>query len=1194
MKECVLNMAEAKKKLKKKTKIRERHRTFVKKIITEARESIDSGESVDLKKLKSLKSTLLDKLSELKRLDGEVLEYLLDESKIDGEVNESCEFTSAIQECIVDLETALSSEKDQGQSQGVAFVSQSAGAGLNNTQTGTHASVSSVRRHAKLPKLELKKFYGNPIDWYPFWECFESAVHRNTALSGVDKFNYPNSLLVGSAAHVIAGLTLTSANYEKAVDLLKKRFGNRQVIISSHMEALTKIPKITSIHEVKRLRNLYDTVESHVRALESLEISQEMELQLRENCQHVSGDVSNKEPRFPNTSRRVPSDQPSTTSALFTEGGKNTHQGHWCTYCKGSHPSINCNVVTNISARKQILRQKGRCFRCLRTGHLANQCDNGKVCYICGWRHHASICENQGNENQAAHPGGSAATREGDAPTSSAATFQAPTTSMFINSKSSVLLQTARANISKPGNGKHSVNARIVFDSGSQRSYISENLQKALNLPITGQETLLIKTFGESTDKLRQCDIVQMAVETIDGMQIYVSAYVVPVICAPISNQIIESTQANYPHLQCLRLADSSHGNEELNIDILIGADFYWHFVSGGVVRGPGSAPIALSTKLGYVLSGPVGIPVPGQGDSTVNLTETHVLKVSSSVVEERNSFEGEIKHFWDLETLGIKPDEPSVYEKFIEDIVHDGERYEESHPLLPDNNQLSKLRLESLVRRLKSKPEVLKHYDSIFQDQLEKNIIEAVNQEEQPELGKVHYLPHREVIRLDKDTTKLRVLYDASAKRGGPILNDCLYSGPPLTPMIFDVMVRFRAHQIALTADIEKAFLNVAIAPEHRDFLRFLWIDDILTDNPQLVIRRFTRVVFGVNSSPFLLNGTIRHHLNSYLDSDPAFVEEVLHSMYVDDLASSKPDGTSAYDLYSKLKTRFKKAGFNMRKWLTNDQELANRINAEEDQGGSQQQPIPEFQQEDQTFSKSQFKCQENTEDLPRVLGTSWNHAADKLVFTFKNLTSHLTEEHVTKRIILSSIAKIFDPLGMLSPVFVAFKILFQEIFKKEIDWDTQLGGEVLKQWRSLLQDMQNISSFSIDRCYSSELNSLETSMIELHGFGDASERTFGGVVYLRIQSGNSEREIALWWITKIEKEFKPFVQNRVVEIRKLISPDLWKYVPTDQNPADVASRGCKASRLKDDKTWWEGPDFLTKGSERLAKSEGVWGQGL
>ena len=146
---------------------------------------------------------------------------------------------------------------------------------------------------------------------------------------------------------------------------------------------------------------------------------------------------------------------------------------------------------------------------------------------------------------------------------------------MVVNSKSSVLLKTARANVSKPGNGERFVNARMVFDCGSQRSYISKNLQKTLNLPITGQDTPLIKTFRESTAKLRRCDIVQMAVEADDGMQVHVSAYVVPVICAPISNEIIEFTQVNYPHLPCLRLADNSHGDEELNIDILIGADFY-------------------------------------------------------------------------------------------------------------------------------------------------------------------------------------------------------------------------------------------------------------------------------------------------------------------------------------------------------------------------------------------------------------------------------------------------------------------------------------------------------------------------------------------------------------------------------------------------------------------------------------------
>ncbi|XP_015750818.1 PREDICTED: uncharacterized protein LOC107330770 [Acropora digitifera] len=135
--------------------------------------------------------------------------------------------------------------------------------------------------------------------------------------------------------------------------------------------------------------------------------------------------------------------------------------------------------------------------------------------------------------------------------------------------------------------------------------------------------------------------------------------------------------------------------------------------------------------------------------------------------------------------------------------------------------------------------------------------------------------------------------------------------------------MARFRAHKVALTADIEKAFLNVAIAPEHRDYLQFLWVDDILTDNPQLVIMRFTRVVFGVNSSPFLLNGTIRHHLNSYVDKDPEFVEEVVRSLHVDDLASSKPHGTSAYDFL--LQTEDEIQG----NWMTNDPELSEKISS-------------------------------------------------------------------------------------------------------------------------------------------------------------------------------------------------------------------------------------------------------------------------
>ena len=152
-------MAEAKEILKKKMKIRKSHRTFVRKIISEAKESLDGGESVDFTKLKSLKSTLQGKVLELKGMDQEVLEYL---DEIDEGVSCSCDFASAIQACIVDLETALISEKEQGRSQGVAFVLQFAEAGLNRTQMHAqmvmNSSVSSIHSHAKLLKVKLKKF----------------------------------------------------------------------------------------------------------------------------------------------------------------------------------------------------------------------------------------------------------------------------------------------------------------------------------------------------------------------------------------------------------------------------------------------------------------------------------------------------------------------------------------------------------------------------------------------------------------------------------------------------------------------------------------------------------------------------------------------------------------------------------------------------------------------------------------------------------------------------------------------------------------------------------------------------------------------------------------------------------------------------------------------------------------------------
>ena len=194
-------------------------------------------------------------------------------------------------------------------------------------------------------------------------------------------------------------------------------------------------------------------------------------------------------------------------------------------------------------------------------------------------------------------------------------------------------------------------------------------------------------------------------------------------------------------------------------------------------------------------------------------------------------------------------------------------------------------------------KTEISRHYNDVIQEQLKQGIIEPVEQGVNNGVGKVHYIPHHEVIRVDKETTKLRVVYDASARAGrnSPSLNDCLYVGPPLSPYIYDVLLRFRINKIAITGDIEKAFLNVSVDPRDRDCLRFLWVDDVTRRHPNIQVYRFARVAFGVSSSPFLLNATIRHHLVS-TDIPREFADKVLKSLYVDDFVGGDDSDDSVF----------------------------------------------------------------------------------------------------------------------------------------------------------------------------------------------------------------------------------------------------------------------------------------------------------
>jgi hypothetical protein len=248
---------------------------------------------------------------------------------------------------------------------------------------------------------------------------------------------------------------------------------------------------------------------------------------------------------------------------------------------------------------------------------------------------------------------------------------------------------------------------------------------------------------------------------------------------------------------------------------------YYWKFVSGTTKRGGKLGPVAVLTRLGWVLS-----EHWLNTSCSINLNATHVLRIDAepAVSSTTDYLKKQLEKLWDLETLGIRDNEFTNESKLMEEINFNGEHYEvklpfrEEHPLLPDNHTGSVKRLSSLMFRLKTNPNLLQEYDKIIREQIKSGVVEAANDVLVP-VGNVHYLPHREVVREDKNTTKIRVVYDASAKGPGTSLNDCLHTGPSLNTLILDILIRSRVYKMAMVADIEKAFLNIAISPEQRLF---------------------------------------------------------------------------------------------------------------------------------------------------------------------------------------------------------------------------------------------------------------------------------------------------------------------------------------------------------------------------------------
>ncbi len=386
---------------------------------------------------------------------------------------------------------------------------------------------------------------------------------------------------------------------------------------------------------------------------------------------------------------------------------------------------------------------------------------------------------------------------------------------------------------------------------------------------------------------------------------------------------------------------------------------------------------------------------------------------------------------FLDLRADRPAGDQSEVFEEFKEQLQRSkdgwyqtGLTWKGEHPPLPTGKDVSLRRLNTLVRKLE-KSGTINHYDEIIREQLDQGIIERAPDKV---VGKECYIPHKPVIREKAESTKLRIVYDASARvqDNAPSLNECLSPGPPLQNQLWSVLVRGRFNPVALTADIKQAFLQVRICEEDRDALRFHWLKDV--NSKEVETFTFTRALFGLAPSPFLLGGVIKQHLEHWRDKDPETVREIEKSLYVDDLISGATTKDDAKQLKVKATEIFEDAVFQLHKWHSKEATLESN-HQEEDLA-------------DQTFAKQQLT--QPQKENSSLLGLAWNKNEDIISVTISN-----EEVPATKRGVLTKVAKIYDPLGLASPLSLMGKMLYREACKLKCGWDRSLPADLVKNWK-------------------------------------------------------------------------------------------------------------------------------------------------
>lgn len=562
------------------------------------------------------------------------------------------------------------------------------------------------------------------------------------------------------------------------------------------------------------------------------------------------------------------------------------------------------------------------------------------------------------------------------------------------------------------------------------------------------------------------------------------------------------------------------------------------------------------------------------------------------------------LQKFWEFEDLSLciaeKPEHELIEKMFLETYLRDDDgRFIIKIPLkqhvheIGSSREMALKRFFMLEKRFQREPSFKEKYVEFMREYEQLgHMIEAKTKPEHNQMS--YHIPHHGVM----TSNKFRVVFDASCKTNiGISLNEAQYVGPKLQRNLHEIIMRFRRHKIAISADIKKMYRQIKINADQWELQRIFWRERA---NAPLKEYYLVVVTYGLASSPYVAVRAMHQGAMELKEQFPNAVHAIKEDFYMDDGLTGAETENEAIQLSKDMRFVLQKSGFPLCKWKSNNKKLVHELEGENDTAV--------------VFS----------EEETSVLGLKWLTMADE--FTYEVKAKPL--DKLTKRTIFSKIGQLYDPNGFIAPVITSAKLLIQLLWKLNLNWDEIVPQDVARNWESIWNPIKDLEQIRIPRW----LNLKKGVSIQIHGFADASKQAYGAVVYLRAIDSNgaisckliasksriapikevtiprlelaaadllsqlmeivrdsmelksapyflwSDSTITLQWLSKPIHELKLFVANRVKRICQYAEPNRWEHIRTEQNPADLISRGLTTREILNNSLWWNGPEWLSQ----------------